>query len=217
MLHEIEGYSKQHPLGGLNRPALLVIDMQNYFIDPDGEAYLKDSAAIIPNVVELIDHFNSKDLPVIFTRHAHKKDSPRGSMHRFWNGDLLYEDNPQSEIIKAVASRLSPAMRRDAALAAGKNINIIQKEHYSAFENTELNKLLKDNETKDIIICGVMTHLCVETTARIGFIKGYRPIIISDATATKNFDMHLASLRAMAHGFGHISTTQKLIKKFNNS
>lgn len=183
----------------ITKPALIVIDMQKYFIDPDGDAYLPMSKDIIKPITILIDHFKKTRHPIIFTRHGHKKTSPPSSMHRFWNGDLLYEDDPQAEIIELC--------HREQAT----NLIILPKEHYSAFEETNLDVILKANDIHDIVLCGVMTNLCVETTARCGFMKGYNPIVVADATATKNKEMHFASLNNISYGFGYVMDTEKII------
>jgi isochorismate hydrolase len=49
-----------------------------------------------------------------------------------------------------------------------------------------------------------MTDLCVETTARQAFMSGFQPVVVSDATASKNEELHLAALKTLAHGFAHI-------------
>jgi nicotinamidase-related amidase len=56
-----------------------------------------------------------------------------------------------------------------------------------------------------------MTHLCVDTTARHGFMLGFRPTIVEDACCSKNRAYHRAALLALEHGFADITTTAKLI------
>ncbi len=60
---------------------------------------------------------------------------------------------------------------------------------------TDLDNILKENQIKDVIIVGVMTNCCGETTARDAFMYGYKVFFISDATATANEDLHLWALK----------------------
>ena len=62
----------------------------------------------------------------------------------------------------------------------------------------------RGQQVTDVVITGVMTHLCCETTARSAFVRGYRVWFPVDGTATFNLDFHLGTLRALAHGFASI-------------
>jgi nicotinamidase-related amidase len=66
------------------------------------------------------------------------------------------------------------------------NETIITKHYPNSFRETSLQDELQSKEIKDLIICGAMTHMCVDTTVRAGFDLGYRIELISDACATKD-------------------------------
>ena len=175
---------------------LLVIDMQGFFLDPDSHAYLPASKAILPNVEDLINAYRKAHLSVIFTRLAILEDEDPGIMGKWWN-DVIRNEDPQSEII----SRLLPL----------ENEIVIRKTRYSAFIGTDLDDILTIKMAKSVVICGVMTHLCCESTAREAFMKEYEVYFVVDATATQTEGLHLSSLRTLSSGFAVPVTTQKIV------
>jgi nicotinamidase-related amidase len=71
--------------------------------------------------------------------------------------------------------------------------------------------VLQANKIEDVIIVGVMTNCCCETTAREAFMYGYRVFFISDATSTINEDLHLAALKNVSFGFACVQDTKNII------
>jgi nicotinamidase-related amidase len=162
--------------------ALLVIDMQVYF---------KPLALpIIENLGALIQVWRQCGLPLVFTRHGHKDPASDGGMLDRWWGSLIHYGSADWPIIE----ELEPQPEEP----------IIDKATYSGFEGTALDKLLKSKGVTDILISGVMTNLCCETTARHAFIKNYHVHFLSDGTSTADPDLHLATLKNLAFGFAHI-------------
>lgn len=179
-----------------NISALLVIDMQDYFCNPTSHAYFKDSTNIISNIYQIISVYRQKHHPVIFTRYALLRDEIPGAMGRWWK-DILYDDNEMSNII----TPLYPL---------GNEI-VIRKTQYSAFYETNLDQILKKLRVTNIIITGVLTHLCCETTARDAFMRNYDVFFIADATASDKKNLHNASLRTLSDGFATLVTTKEVI------
>ena len=62
-----------------------------------------------------------------------------------------------------------------------------------------------------VVITGVMTHLCCETTARSAFMRGFLPFFLVDGTATYNRHFHIATLTNLAHGFAHLARVQDIL------
>lgn len=177
--------------------ALLVVDMQEYFLHPTAPAFTPAALAIIDNVRRLTDLFRNLERPIIYTCHVHAKDgSDAGFMGEWWN-DLCLEGSDHAPIV--------------AALTPQSGDNIILKNRYSAFHKTDLDQLLRRLEVQEIIITGVRTNLCCETTARDAAMRDYRVFIPADATATISEQMHLASLLNLAYGFGCVTRTDELI------
>ncbi len=181
----------------VDSPALLVIDMQRYFLDPKEDAFLEKGPAIVPNVKKLISVFRKKGLPIIFTRHAHRKGEGTGQMGSWWKNDLPWDGDPAADLI--------------ADIGPAEGEQIITKSRYSAFERTIVGPYFKGHGIETVVICGVMTHLCVETSARHAFILDFQPVVVSDACATQTDEHHKASLLNLGHGFAHICDTKTLL------
>ena len=87
---------------------------------------------------------------------------------------------------------------------------MVEKNTYSAFNKTRLQENLEKIGVKEVIVIGVMTNLCCETTAREAFIKGFRVFFSTDATATFNEELHEATLMNLAFGFAYLVDCDKL-------
>jgi isochorismate hydrolase len=167
-----------------DRPALLVLDMQKYFFSPDSHAFIPSAPAIIPGVLDLIKAFKQASLPVIFTRHLNTEEDA-GMMSKWWR-DLITRDHPDAGIMNEIAAQAD---------------QVIDKTQYDAFYHTPLLEYLLSSPVTDLVITGVMTHLCCETTARSGFVNGFRIWFPVDGTATYSQHFHLSTIRNLSHGF----------------
>ncbi len=176
--------------------ALLVVDMQNYFLDPDSHAFIPSAKAIIPNIKLLIKTCLQFDIPVIFTQHINNVQNA-GMMNIWWD-DIITENDTLSKINEEVYIT---------------NLIIIKKTQYNAFYKTRLEQELKQLNKTQLIICGVMTNLCCETTVRESFVRGFEPFLPIDATAAYNFDFHLSTIKNLAYGFTTPVLVHELIKK----
>lgn len=186
----------EHPFSAKGT-ALLVIDMQRYFTDPSSHASFSQADEIVENIQQLLAAFRSCRLPLIFTRHALLSAKEAGLMRSWW-GDVLMEGDPFS----VIDDRLRPMVGE----------KVVRKTRYSAFVETDLDAVLKDLGISRVVIVGVMTHLCCESTARDAFMRDYEVFFVVDATATDDEELHLGSLRALADGFAILSTTDEVLK-----
>ena len=183
---------KQRLHFSLPRSALLVLDMQNYFLEPASHAYIPSAQAILPGIQALVRAYRKLGLPVIFTRHLNTPQDA-GVMQRWWR-DLIRPDTPLSEI--------------ETGLDSSQGL-VIQKSQYDAFYHTALEERLHQCQVSQVVISGVMTHLCCETTARSAFVRGFEVFFLIDGTATYNAEFHRASLLNLAHGFAMLSPSQR--------
>ncbi|MCK7514855.1 MAG: cysteine hydrolase [Desulfobacterales bacterium] len=135
--------------------------MQKYFLDEQSHAFIPSASAIINNILELINLFNKHNRPVIFTKHINNKDNA-GMMNQRWR-EILTQDNPYSELINELIHQKA---------------TIIEKTQYDSFYNTQLENILAQCSIKELVITGVMTQLCCETTLRSAFVRGYYPIFL---------------------------------------
>ncbi len=191
----IEPYKKKHQFKLNNTQiALLILDMQKYFLVENSHAYVPSSKAIIPKIKKLQEVFLKHNLIVIRTRHVNTIEDA-GQMARWWK-DIITIDNPLSIIVEELVDNKAIA---------------IHKTQYDAFFNTNLEEILKSKGIKQIVITGVMTHLCCETTARSAFVRGFEVFFPIDGTATYNKNFHLATLLNLSHGFAIPILTQEII------
>ena len=175
--------------------ALLVIDMQKYFCNPHSHAYFNDAIRILPNIKQLLAAFRQQSLPIIFTRYALRQSESPGAMGRWWR-DVLYDDKEMSSII----DELRPHPQEP----------VIRKIQYSAFFNTNLDRILKEKKVTTLVITGVLTHLCCETTARDAFMHNYDVFFVVDATASDEKRLHSASLATLSDGFATLTTANEV-------
>jgi len=177
------------------KAALLIIDMQNIFLKKNSSAFIPSAPAIIPGLIQLREKFDSINRPVLFTRHLNTRLNA-GMMSRWWNG-LISE--------KYKSSRISGEFDLSGA-------DIIRKSQYDAFFGTELETILKKKKVSQVVICGVMTHLCCETTARSAFIRGFEVFFAVDGTATYDEIFHRGTVINLAHGFAKPVLINDLLK-----
>jgi bifunctional isochorismate lyase/aryl carrier protein len=167
-----------------HKSVLLILDMQSYFLEPTSHAFIPSTQAIIPGLQSLAQTYFANDLPVIFTQHLNTPQDA-GSMATWWQ-DLITMEDPLSAI--------APAFDFS-------NRYVLRKSQYDAFYKTSLEDILHRRAVTQVVVTGVMTHLCCETTARSAFVRGFEVFFVVDGTATYNEDHHLATLLNLAHGF----------------
>ena len=188
--------------------SLLVLDMQNYFLDPRSHAFVPSAPDVIQYITELARLAFRMRWTIVFTQHTNTLDDA-GRMSKWWR-DLL---NPDSQ-----EAALHPEIDRlyQQGLSEKHNVVLITKHQYDAFYDTNLDATLQKNSTDTVLVTGVMTHLCCETTARSAFVRGYNVIFPADATATYNRELHAGTLRAMAHGFGKVPLASEILHLFSD-
>jgi len=182
----------------IHKSALLILDMQEFFLNKKSHAFIPSAQAIIKPIKSLANLFINNNLPIITTKHINTKTNAK--QMNYWWRDILTEDSEFSQLITEF----------DIPQA-----ELIIKSQYDTFYNTNLNEILQKNNIKQVIISGVMTHLCCETTARSAFVRGYNVFFPIDGTATYNEEFHIATLTNLSHGFANITLIKKLIHAFN--
>jgi isochorismate hydrolase len=89
---------------------------------------------------------------------------------------------------------------------------VIVKCRYSAFTGTPLDMVLRSLGVEDLIIGGVMTNLCCETTARDAFNRDFNVFFLGDGTATANQELHASALRNISYGFGRVLAVAEAVQ-----
>ncbi len=175
----------------------LILDMQKFFFDKNSHAFIPQGESIIKHIKMISDIFFEFSMPVIMTRHINTKENAE-QMGKWWR-DFIRKEDEYSELIDSELSEKAV---------------VIEKTQYNAFYNTNLESILKAKNVTQVLIGGVMTHLCCETTAREAFVRGYDTFFGIDFTATYNRDFHLSSLLNISHGFAYPVFANEVIERF---
>ena len=181
------------------KAALLVVDMQKFFLDPSSPTFAGGGPAIVPGLVRLVAAFRAAGRPVIYTRHVHHPGRLDAGIMGWWWPGMCLEGSPESE----VHDLLAPAVGE----------KVVLKHRYSAFYNTDLETVLRCLRVEDLVVTGLMTNLCCESTARDAYFRDYRVFLPADGTGSITEDMHLASLLNLAFGFSRVTTVDAIIAR----
>jgi nicotinamidase-related amidase len=168
---------------GTPRAALLVIDMQNDFVRPDGPMAVAGAEDIIPAVQRLLQSFRERGLPVIHAFREHREDAsdveiPR--IERFNKRKYGIRGTKGAEIV----DELKPV--------AGETL--LPKQRFSAFFMTELPLILGRIRPEYVVIAGVQTPNCIRQSAVDSLSYDFKTIVVSDATAATTSEVHRANL-----------------------
>ncbi|HDT12284.1 MAG TPA: cysteine hydrolase [Candidatus Marinimicrobia bacterium] len=197
-LKRIEPFNQHKMELNREKSALLVIDMQKFFLNPALPTYTCGGLAILPVVKELISVFRQAGRPVIYTCHVHHPDRMDVGIMGWWWEGMCLEGSPDS----AVHDSLAPLPGE----------KIVYKHRYSAFYNTDLETILRCLNIEDLVISGIMTNMCCESTARDAYTRDYRVFFPADATGSITEEMHMASLLNLAFGCAFVTRTDRIVQ-----
>lgn len=158
------------------RTAVIVVDMQKVFCEPNGALYVTATTAIIQPIAALLECARAAAVPVIYLRHVVRGDgSDTGRMRDLYpNVDqILARDDPGVEIIDALEPEAGDV--------------IVDKLFYSGFHNTDLDTVLRARDIDTLVVCGTVTNVCCDTTIRDAVHREYKVIALSDANAAMDY------------------------------
>lgn len=170
-------------------------------ISPGATQYFveRNEGVVIPTIRRLLEYFRDNELPVIHiimgSEHRDYRDIPLRwrEFTRYYEvasgvPDLLWTGNPDFEI------------RRE--LAPTPDESVIVKRTWGAFNSTHIDQLLREMNIRSLVITGIYTSFCVETTARDAADRGYGCVLVEDGTADYDAESERASFRAfyLTHG-----------------
>ncbi|KAA8734715.1 isochorismatase family protein [Acinetobacter qingfengensis] len=181
----------------VNSAALLIHDMQEYFLD----YYDRDSQLIrqvIQNISELKQWCKQNNIPVFYTAQpAIQADDDRQLLNDMWGPGITA--HPER---KQIVAQLTPE----------DNDKVLDKWRYSAFFRSNLKQQLAEQHRNQLIICGVYAHIGVLQTAADAFMNGIQPFVVSDAVADFSRDDHLYALRYVQRNLGMASELTQIIQ-----
>jgi nicotinamidase-related amidase len=161
------------------KTALLIIDIQNDYF-PGGKMELIGSVEASLMAAKLLDYFRKSGLPVVHVQHLSVRE-----------GSTFFIPGTSGVEIHANVSPVSGE-------------KVIQKYFPNSFRDTGLAEYLKENEIDKLVICGMMTHMCIDTTTRAAFDLGFTCLLASDACATRDLqgiDGRIISSDQVHHAF----------------
>lgn len=179
---------------------LLVIDMQTFFTSM--------TSTCLPNILRLIDYFHSRSRPIIFTQHGHtdaELTPPfKNQLVKRWGVEgSIRIGTSDWDLMPSIASAQK---KTSGVVLKGKNT-------YDSFINTNLASLLEDFGAERVVVTGVMTDCCCDTTGRSAFNRGYDAWMVNDATGSADEKQHEAGLQAFGYAFGPVVSTAEVMKR----
>ena len=153
------------------KQALVVIDVQNDYF-PGGAMELVGMEAAALNCQRLLENFRDRNEPIFHIQHIMTREG----------ASFFIPDTIGCEIHETVKP-----LEREV---------MIVKHFPSCFRKTELSDTLKDAQIDELIICGAMTHMCIDTSTRAAFDLGYSCVVIHDACTTKDLEFNNHRVRA---------------------
>ncbi|MCX2473523.1 cysteine hydrolase family protein [Pedobacter sp. MC2016-05] len=181
----------------MSKKALIVIDIQNEYFE-NGALELVNPVAASLNARKILEHFRSNNLPIAHIQHVSANPEAMPIFVKGTNGIKIHEN------VKPLDGE-----------------NVFQKFYPNSFRETGLLDYLKENDVTEVVIAGMMTHMCVDATTRAAFDFGYQCTVIGDACASRDLeingktvkadDVHHAFLAALAFFYAEIKNTEEFL------
>lgn len=189
------------------RTALVVVDVQNDFCAPDGlmAQYGCDLSAVDPavdRIAELADAARRIGLPVVFVRLLTAPETDSKAM-------LAFYERQGIDPAGIAVCRTGTYGAGDYRLSPQPGDYAVAKQRYSAFIGTNFDLLLSELGVERLVVTGVTTECCVESTVRDGFMLDYETFVVRDACAAYEEELHAMSLKLMAINFATLTTAQE--------
>lgn len=201
------------------RFALLVIDMENDFVEAGAPLEFPEGRGIMANLQRVLAVARDGGVPVIYAAHVHRVDGTDLGPHRdlyppVAAGQALVDGSRGVEIYSEIAPRA--------------NEPVIKKHRYNSFFATDLEMVLRGHGVDTVVLTGMTTECCVLGTARGALERGFRSVVLSDATASCDYpdlghgpmsaaEMHLAALRIMSLTSSAVATVDEFVAQLSRS
>lgn len=194
--------------------ALIVVDMQNDFCAAGGMMHQEgaDLAAVqamAERLPEAIETARSAGVLVVYIRNVYSTER-NAYLSDVWLEQMLRRRG-ESYTVRDVCGAGSWQGDFYAGIAPQPGEPIVTKHRYGAFYNTDLETILRVHGIRTVVLTGVATNACVETTAREAFVRDYYVVFTGDGTACYSDEAHEATLRTIDKYFGVVVTLDEVI------
>jgi ureidoacrylate peracid hydrolase len=188
--------------------ALLVVDVQNDWLHPEGGFATRGldnslGLAMLPTLKSLIEAARNADVRVVMIRVVRNEDTEWPALERlarhYYAADYVpvFEEGWGAEFYEGFEPQ--PGDMR------------VDKTRYGAFTGTNLDLILRAKGIENIIMGGGITNVCLESSAREGFMLGYNVVIVEDACASATREMHEAALVTLRRWFGRVEKADDVV------
>jgi len=200
--------------------ALIVVDMQNDFCVEEGmfgrEGYdISPIQAMVPRLVSFIDKAREIGLTIIYSQNTYSAES------NCYLSDVWLEQAKRrrkgSYVEYPVCERNSWGADFYKGFKPLPGEIIVDKRRFSVFAGTDLDLILRSKGIRTLILSGIATNVCVEGTARDGFMKDYYIAFLKDCTATFTEEMHNSTLKNIDLFFGEVVGSNDVIRCWDMS
>ena len=189
------------------KTALLVIDMQNFYV-----AEVDTAISIVPNINRLAAACREKGAPVIWVimRCAENEGAP--SQWQIYHEYFFTEAKGRNHLTKLSPGNEGYEIYPD--LEVKDEDRIVTKRRFSPFivGASDLHDILQGLGIENLIVAGTATNMCSESTARDAMMLDYKVVMVEDANAARYDDDHLAGLTSFYQSFGDVRTTDQTIE-----
>jgi ureidoacrylate peracid hydrolase len=190
--------------------ALIVVDMQNFFVASDSPAFVPTAAGIVPNINRLAAAIRSAGGHVVWLRIT-LSETGRGTWRILYDNFMMQpaDDRRRSLLPGSKGHAFWPGLDiQDPDL-------VVDKDRFSPFvgDASELERVLRDAGIDTVLIAGTMTNVCCESTARDAMMLDFRVIMVDDANAAPTDEDHLAGLHTLIQVFADVADTEAVIAR----
>ena len=206
-LHAIESLEPE-------KTALIVVDMQNYFMAEGQMGCCADARDIVPNVNCIAGAMRDAGGHVVWIQN----DAPEETLESWANLHAMYSDENRKTRMAGLASGSEGYALWGDLDVRPEDMHTV-KTRYSAFIRgaSDIESQLQERGVDTIIVTGVATNVCCESTARDAMMLGYRTIMVADANAAPTDAEHNAALAGFMLFFSDVQYSDEVIEKLQKS